>query len=84
MSCYSQGARLFQPRSTESIDYFRNSEKFHTETNGLFKYASSEDKGHIAIGLTYKEPAVPNTSPFFYRYGKRDYLTITQLLLLKR
>ena len=70
-SCEYQGARLFQPRSSESIEYFRTSEKFHMEDNGLFPYAGTQ--GHIVIGLTYerKLPEAQMDSPKLY-YTYKD------------
>ena len=51
--------------------YFRNSEKFHMEENGLFPYAGT--KGHIVLGLRYEKklPYIQTDGPKLY-YTYKD------------
>ena len=64
--CSSLGGRLYQPRSTEAMKYFLNTEIGHWIL-GLFYYALG--KGHIAIGLEYRNASGSNTnqSSLYYR-----------------
>ena len=64
--CSSLGGRLYQPRSSEAMKYFLNTEIGHWIL-GLFWYAF--DKGHIAIGLEYRAASGFNTnrSSLYYR-----------------
>ena len=49
--CAESGARLYHLRSTASIQYFKNSEKYHMGELGLFPYAPT--RGHISLGMKY-------------------------------
>ena len=49
--CGKKGSRLYQLRSLNAINYFKNSEKFHMGESGLFPYALS--RSHIALGMKY-------------------------------
>ena len=52
-ACSKKGARLFQPRSKASLDFFRAGATGHV-AGAMFPYALSTTRQ--AIGLTYQQP----------------------------
>ena len=66
LGCKKQGARLFEVRSSEAINYFKDSESFHLGSQGLHMYVA--EKSHISIGLTYQVKSPIDGNPkLFYR-----------------
>ena len=75
--CAILGARLYQPRSTAALSYFKNAEVFHMGMYGLF--FGLPFKSHITLGLEYRTASGINTkdSALYYRFEFKSLLRIT-------
>ena len=64
--CHAQGARLLEPRDTETFEYFKRAEKEHLLDPGFFPYADI-DNNYLAIGLYFAAMTGQTTKKFYFR-----------------
>ena len=74
--CASLGARLYQPRSTEALSYFKNTEVYHM---GFGIFIPAPLKSHIALGKQYRTSSGTNTedSALYYRFEFKSLIRVT-------
>ena len=60
-----QGSRLFTPRSTRAMEFFKKFEQRHIGIDHMFQYA--EWLGIIAVGMMYPIETVNTEGSLLYR-----------------
>ena len=60
-----QGSRLFTPRSTRAMEYFKKFEQRHIAKDAMFEYAPY--KGRLAIGMMYPIENTGTEGSLIYR-----------------
>ena len=65
LNCMQQGSRLFTPRSTRAMEFFKKFEQRHIGMDDMFQY--NKNKGRMAIGMMYPIENANTHGPLIYR-----------------
>jgi hypothetical protein len=65
LNCMQQGSRLFTPRSTRAMEFFKMFEQRHVGIDSMFQY--NVNKGRIAVGMMYPWENANSERSLIYR-----------------
>ena len=62
-----QGSRLFTPRSTRAMEFFKKFEQRHIGKDSMFQYLANKARARLAIGMTYPIENAGTEGSLIYR-----------------